>query len=227
MSIDLITIYCPSCGSKLNAKAALIGQTRNCPKCKAPVLIQETTQTAKPEPPPPVNGNATPIIVHNPVMRPIADGPAVGEGDAIIEHLPDRLQFRNRYFVLGTDRLIAVWEINKGWQVNTGNGFTPVKMCIQAIPDQGTFQFVELVVGSPDDGTSLVGIPTELHIFRVAVRGALTSLYRDADEILHKVEANDKLTKLQRNLLLNYLRKIYMFDILAQAHNVVEYLNGE
>ncbi|MDR0870683.1 MAG: zinc ribbon domain-containing protein [Planctomycetaceae bacterium] len=220
---DVITIYCPSCGSKLNAKTALIGQTRNCPKCQTPVFIQE---------PPPiladttVSGSLTPIQFNDPVMRPVADGPAVGEGTAVIENLPERLQFRNRYFVLGADRLVAVWEINKGWQVNTGNGFSPVKMCIQAIPDQGTFQFVELVISSPDDGVSLGGIPSELHIFKVSMRGALTALYRDAGEILHKVDGPGELTALQKNLLLNHLRQIYMYDTLAQAKEILAYLNG-
>lgn len=213
MSVDLITLYCPSCGSKLNAKTALIGQTRNCPKCQTPVLIQEP--------------KITPIEVHDPVMRPLSDAPPVGQGNVPIENLPERLQFRNRYFVLGADRLIAIWEASKGWQINIGNGFTPAKMAIQAIPDQGTFHLVELVVCPPDISVSAGGIPSELHIFRMSVRGALTSLYRDAGEILRKVESADQLTKLQRGLLLNYLRQIYMFDVLAEAQDVMNYLNEE
>ena len=36
----MLQITCPNCHSKLNAKEKLIGQTRNCPKCKTPVLIK-------------------------------------------------------------------------------------------------------------------------------------------------------------------------------------------
>lgn len=35
----MIRIICPGCGSKLNAKEKLVGQTRPCPKCGQPIMI--------------------------------------------------------------------------------------------------------------------------------------------------------------------------------------------
>jgi hypothetical protein len=57
------------------------------------------------------------------------------------------------------------------------------------------------------------------------MRGALTSLFRDDGEILHKVDSVGKLTKNQKNLLLNYLRQNFMYEVLAEAHEVVAFLS--
>ena len=35
----MIRVTCPNCGSKLNAKNELAGQTRKCPKCAQPIQI--------------------------------------------------------------------------------------------------------------------------------------------------------------------------------------------
>ena len=36
----MIRVTCSNCGAKLNAKEKLAGQTRKCPKCSEPVLIE-------------------------------------------------------------------------------------------------------------------------------------------------------------------------------------------
>jgi hypothetical protein len=208
MTDELFQIICPSCGSKLNAKIGLIGQTRNCPKCKEPVLIQRDVpqeQTAL-------------FTVNEPSIVPVQTGPVLGNGTNLIENLPERLEFRNRYLIAGSDRIVALWEIGKGWQVNVGNGFASAKRNFSAIPDQGSFALVELVIDS-------AGIPARLNVFSISVRGALTALFRDQDEILHKIDSTGKLTKNQKILLLNYLRQNFMYEVLAEAREVVTFLS--
>ena len=195
-------IFCQSCGSKLNAREELIGQTRNCPKCSQPVFIQRET--------------VTPISVNEPSITEIPVGPRIGEVGGFIEGLPERLEYRNRYFIVGSDRMIAVWEPGKSWQINAGNGFAPAKKNPNAIPDQGTFALVELVIGSPEDGSRL----ETLKIFKVSVRGALTSLYRDEGEILRKADGPGQLTKHQKNVLMNHLQRQFMYEALAEAVEV-------
>ncbi len=204
-------IICKNCGSRLTAKASLIGQTRNCPKCRAPVLIQRD------EPIPTLPS----IIVNEPSIAPIKTGPSLDEGVGMIDRLPVRLAFRNRYFVLGLDRLIAAWETGKGWQIHVGSGFSPAKKCIDAIPDQGVFQFVEIVISAVNDETTLGGVPTAMNVFKISVRGALTALYRDENAILDRIDCPGELTELQKNLLLDRLSRIFMADMLAEARKVV------
>jgi hypothetical protein len=204
---DLFQIICPSCGSKLNAKINLIGQTRNCPKCREPVLIQRGNSQEQ-----------TSITVNEPSIVTVQTGPTLSDGTLQIENLPKQLEFRNRYLIVGTDRIVATWETGKGWQVNVGNGFASAKRNFSAIPDQGNFVLVELVI-------ALTGIPAGLHVFSISMRGALTSLFRDDGEILHKVDSVGKLTKNQKNLLLNYLRQNFMYEVLAEAHEVVTFLS--
>ena len=127
-----------------------------------------------------------------------------------------KLEFQNRYFILGTDRVIAFWEVSKGWQVNLGTGFAPARSNLAAIPDQGTFAFVEMVMES--------GIPHKLVISRIATRAALTVLARDANEILGKLEEHVELTVAQKDVLLRYLRQIFMSSVLDDAGNVIAYL---
>jgi len=192
---EVFQIYCPSCNSKLNAKASLEGQTRNCPKCKTPVLIQRYFDL---------------------------DDPALVSSEAAAETAgtvrPMQLEFHNRYFILGLDRLIAVWEGSKGWHVNVGTGFAPARTNIAAIPDQGVFAFVEMTMDS--------GVPQKLLISKISSRGALTVLFRDAHAILGKLEEPTDLTVAQKDVLLRYLRQSLMSSVLDGADEVVAYLTS-
>ena len=193
---ETFQIRCPSRNSKLNAKVSLIGQTRNCPKCKTSVLIQ-------PE-------------------RYDLDDPAAGLSESAQESVDSvrlqKLEFHNRYFVLGLDRVIAVWEGNKGWHVNVGTGFAPARNNLAAIPDQGVFAFVEMTMES--------GIPQKLHISRISARGALSVLFRDADAILGKLEEHVELTAAQKDVMLRHLRQMFMSTVLESADTVMVYLTS-
>jgi len=192
---EVFQIFCPSCNSKLNAKISLIGQTRPCPKCKTPVLLQQ----------------------HYDLGAPVAESPAPAATDATSVR-PHQLEFHNRYFVLGLDRVIAVWEGNKGWHVNVGTGFAPARTNLAAIPDQGVFAFVEMTMES--------GIPQKLQISKISSRGALTVLFRDANAILGKLEEPVDLTIAQKDVLLRHLHQMFMSTVLSDAGAVIGYLTS-
>ncbi len=230
MSSELFQIHCPNCGSKLNAKANLIGQTRKCPKCATPFVVQHPEiepATVAEEGGLYATGEAVPESAI--VLPPIANtlGGQRGPVEPNEPVVPTRLEFRNRYLILNPDRIIALWELGKGWQINVGNGFASAKKNVAAIPDQGTFAFVELVIGASDEETSTFGGPRDLHVFRVSVRGALTSLYRDDNEILNKVDGPATLNAVQKNALSNYLRQHFMVEGLADADAVFAALSME
>ena len=190
---DIFQIRCPVCNSKLNAKASLIGQTRNCPKCKTPIVIQQPLNLAEPAAKPP-----DPVTAGSASLR------------------APQLVFQHRYFILGTDRLIAVWEGSQGWQVNVGNGFAPARNNMEMIPDQGIFAFVEMTMES--------GIPHKLLISKISSRGALTVLFRDEHAILGTLEEPVDLTVEQKSILLNHLRQMFMSTVLDNAREVINYL---
>ncbi len=210
MSNELFQILCPNCDCKLNAKTSLIGQTRNCPKCGQPVLIVLPNTTTVNMEMNTAGGAAESGIVLPPLENQL--GP-----QGILENLPTRLEFQNRYLILNPDRVIAIWETGKGWQINVGNGFASAKKNVAAIPDQGTFAFVELVIGKPNAEGLFVGGPRDLHVFQISARGALTSLYRDDNEILNKIDRPTFLNIMQKSALSNYLRQQFMGEALLEA----------
>ena len=192
---EVFQIRCPSCGSKLNAKVSLIGQTRNCPKCQTPIVIQQ------------------PVASEEPAL----ESPETIEALESSVRAP-QLEFHNRYFILGLDRLVAIWEGGKGWHVNVGTGFAPARTNFSAIPDQGVFAFVEMTMDS--------GVPQQLLISKIAVRGALTVLFRDAHAILGKLEEPVDLSVMQKDVLLRHLRQMFMASVLDEAVEVVAYLTS-
>ena len=201
----VLVVYCASCGSKLNAKEELRGQTRKCPKCGQPVLIDD-------KPTEPVSqykqtGGITQTQLTGPTIE-----------DEHIEK-PSRLDFANRYFIVGYDRLIAVWEAGKGWRVNVGAGFALAKQNVGAIPDQGTFTLVELLV---DEARN----PVDMRLYKITKRGALTALYRDESEVLNSIEGIGSLSKAQKAVLVSYMRKNFMQSFFDSEPRIMQYLTN-
>lgn len=206
----MIRVICQNCESKINAKDELLGQRRNCPKCKSPILIQ------------PMETPAEQIHTETPQRSPeiiVNDGATLEASDG----RPLRLLPLYRYFVLGFDRLVAHWESAKSWQVNAGAGFANPRKNPELIPDQGTFAFVELAIKNTDEGQKMTG----LRIFKITLRGALTSLGREEVEILSRLDGPGTLMKAQKNMLMGFLQKNYMFDFLSQGKVVTDYLMSE
>lgn len=207
-------IACPNCKSRLNAKEELIGQTRPCPKCKTPVLITDPAASA-------------------PAEMPIA----TGLGSAAQQLPPTTLQRHNKYIICGASRVLAFWESGRGWMFQVGNGFAPAKSNHSAIPDQGTFVLVELVVGnspqdnSPSDNSPAGDLssglaPQAMRFFQITQRGALTALARDEAEILRHVKSPVALTQPQRSTLHDYCRRQFMFTFWEGAPIFMEYLSS-
>jgi hypothetical protein len=212
MSNDVFQIICGNCGSKLNAKLAIVGQTRNCPKCKNPILIER---------PEPTQSEPTVTTPSAPTITQPEFAPSIGLGGNRLGNLPERLEYRNRYIIVGSDRIIAVWESGRGWQVNVGNGFASAKKNVAAIPDQGTYALTELVIGNSENNMTTVGTPTALNIFKISIRGALTALYRDENEILRKIDCEWNLTKQQQTILWNYLTRNFNIETIAPLRSLI------
>ncbi len=194
-----IRVICKNCGSKLDAKDELRGQTRRCPKCKSPVLIEPETDVKPVSPEPPVSN--------------VEDGGTIR---------PLRLQPNNLYVILGSDKEIAYWKNNEGWFLNVGTGYQQVKRVPERLPEMGSFVLVEGYVAVTDAGRRLKG----LRFKELTGRGVLNALIRSETEILEKAKTPATLSQAQKRFMLEHIRKHYFFEFTEDAPEVTEYLTG-
>lgn len=226
----MFRIECPNCHSKLNAKEKLIGQVRPCPKCKAPLKIE----LPPPEPAASMDWETAVAEKDSPKIdfTPTA-APESRSGDPDQRHAvgglgftrPHRLDPDSKYLILGPNGLVAKWESStKGWELKTTVGFTAAKRNAEAIPKEGRFVLIEIVVRTVEAvGHRLGG----LRVFRLAPRWALGAMAHGEDEILKKIEGHSGLIRDQKLAVRRYLRESYMPEFTHRAHAVTAFLTGD
>ena len=226
-----IRVICKNCGSKIEAKDELLGQSRHCPKCKSVILIMPenksvietqsvsidtTTKTANTYANSDTEHEET-VIAHTDVENQIV----YDNMERLPTHDPPTKLLQNcRYFIFAHDRMLAAWEIGKGWQYNTANGFVSAKINKDMLPSSGTFKFVEMIIEQHDTGKQLTAIRT----FALSGKWAIPAIGREPEEILTKINGKAVMTKQQRQQLLAFIRKHYMPDFLQNAQAVYEFL---
>ncbi len=193
-----IRVVCKSCGSKLDAKDELKGQTRRCPKCGASVLIEPAESSSL---------ISSPDALNN-------------DGNVGLKQL--RMKQDNLYLILGSDKEIAFWKANEGWFLSVGNGFQSIKRVPDSIPDIGNYVLVEGYVKLTDAGRRLMG----LRFRALHGRGVLASLLRSETEILEKAAEGTALTQAQKRFVLQHIRQHYFFEFTEDAPEIIEYLTG-
>ena len=100
----MIRLTCPNCESALNAKDELLGQTRNCPKCGAPVLITEPDPASEP-----------PIEAAPGEPSHDLDKPGLPTLD-----VPKQLDRQNHYLICDRSKLVATWRNDgQSWMLKT------------------------------------------------------------------------------------------------------------
>jgi DNA-directed RNA polymerase subunit M/transcription elongation factor TFIIS len=216
----MLRITCPNCQSSLNAKEKLIGQTRNCPKCQHPVLIEA-----------PDSGSADPVektaslttegmddetpTIH---VEPRDEGEGLAQVTAIADAVTE-LKSPNKYVICDRQRIIAVWE-GDGWQLKTPTGLISAKRNTEQIPALGVFRLVELRVTRTSDAIYLTGIVCH----ELAARWALPAIARGDNQILEKIVGPSGLTRDQKQLVRRYLQETFMPDVWRHNDAIGEYL---
>lgn len=209
----MIRVQCAHCGSKLNAKPELAGQTRKCPKCGQPVLI------AEPEPQP--EAETTPQFEEVPEV--VASTGALAAKETAAEHVPERLNRQHRYLICDRTRLIAMWENNgQGWVVKTNSGMAPASRNQDKLPVEGDFRLVELKLEPTPAGHRLRG----LICYQLTHRWALRNLARGDDAILKAVEGLHGLGREQKNVVRRALHEQFMGPVWQNAHKVLAFLKS-
>ena len=222
-----IRVICKNCGSKIDAKDELLGQTKHCPKCKLPILIAPNLEDQN------TSVNSETDLASTTVAQPLTPRPSPivnqqNENHIVydnMEHLPThdpptKLLPHCRYFIFAHDRMLAAWEIGKGWQYNTVNGFVSAKINQDMLPTSGTFKFIEMIIVQHETSKQLSGIRT----FSLGGRWAIPAIGREPEEILTKIDGKAIMSKQQRLQLLTFIRKHYMADFLHNAKEVYDYL---
>jgi hypothetical protein len=201
----MIRITCPNCQSKLRAKDELVGQTRECPQCHAPVLI------AKPDTLPELPDEAAPEEqIHD-----------IGTPGLPPLDVPKRLDRHNHYLICDRSKLVAAWKDDgQGWMLKTNTGLVSAVRNSEQLPAQGDFKLVELKLQRTDAGVRLAGIQS----YQLAERWALTSLDRGDDQIVSKITALGSLNRDQKNVVRQAVKDRFMREVWAEAGDLLEYL---
>ena len=207
----MIQFTCPNCRAKLQAKPALAGHVRKCPKCGQPVRIVAD---------PAADPNAAGAI---PVDDALPDQHVLPPTE---EHLPthrppERLNRESHYLICDKTHLVATWENNgNGWMIKSGSGFIPAKRNRDRLPTQGEFQLVELKFAMTPEGKRLVGIACH----QLAPHWALTTLDQGDDLIVEKITGPGCLNRDQKALVRLVFKEQFMRPVWEQATGVLDYL---
>lgn len=177
----------------------MVGQTRPCPKCQTPILIVVPEEVSPPS-----------MVASEPLPPTVETA------------LPTRLEPRHWYLICDPESVVASWQHQDGWQVRVGagSGFTSARRNAAAIPDQGVFALVELVIGATESGFG----PRGLRFFGITKRGGLSAIGRGEEEILNDLDGPVALTRPQRTALLEHLRRATMYTFWSESSELLDFL---
>ncbi|HUS39823.1 MAG TPA: hypothetical protein VMX74_10260 [Pirellulales bacterium] len=210
----MIRVLCGACGSKLNAKDEMAGQTRKCPKCGKPVLI--------PRPEPAGEPSADEMVG---LDKPVADQHVHGASDTKLStvEVPERLDRSSHYLICDKSRVFAAWKSDaKGWMLHTNSGLLPAARNHDLLPDQGDFKLIQLKLGTTGDGHRLCG----LIAYQLAQRWAMPKLERGDHQILSAVTGAGALTRQQKDIVRQAIKDRFMYEVWKDADEVLEFLDN-
>jgi hypothetical protein len=207
----MIRVTCSSCGTKLNAKEKIAGQTRPCPKCGQPIYI------TVPE--------GVEILPSVPLEEP--DPTQVGltgnRQRLMSQHLLDRLNRHYRYWVCDSTHVIALWANDgKGWVLKTNAGMISAARNREKVPCEGNFVLIELKLGTVEEGLKLQGITA----YKIPQRWALPTIAEGDDVICTKIAGYGTLTREQKSVIRLALKEHFMYEIWEGATKVLEFLSN-
>lgn len=207
----MIRFICPHCGSKLEARDEIVGQTRKCPKCRNLVTVPPPGAPWRAAEP---SKDGSPAVAQPPVEAAIR--PPVS--------FPARLLPHNRYLICDRSGVFAAWEGGgQGWLLRTDHGYSPVARNPDKLPSQGDFKLVELQMSVEHERPLL----RALRVFQLARRWALASLIRSDEAVLKTITGPGSLNRDQKNGIRQYLGQRMMREIWGDNQPVLDYLGNQ
>jgi hypothetical protein len=239
---NMISIKCPKCDSKLNAKDELAGQTRKCPKCGNPIKIpapegqaekpspsETLEQSQQPQPQSQQSQSQQPQQPAQPQQpqteskEPQQHVEEIQQGSLPSFHKPERLNRLNTYIICDRTRLVAMWQNNgKGWQLKSGQSFLSAVRNRDQLPSQGEFKLIELKVASTEKGKRLMGLDS----FTLAKSWALPALAKSDDAILAKVTGHGSFSKDLKAISRMTIKEMFMHEMLEHAKDIFQFLEN-
>lgn len=230
----MIRIQCKSCGSKLNAKAKLAGQTRKCPKCGEPIVIpaevkdavedavKSTVEDSAGDGSEKSSENATAVDEAASTPTPIIFGSEATEA-LPTKNILKRLNRASRYLICDKTNIRAAWNNDgRGWMLKVSSGFSSVKANRDALPAYGSFTLVELAMKHTDDGLKL----DALEMYQLASRFAMTKLERSDDDICSAITSQGSLSREQKASVYQIFRTLFMRAVWGDSAEVLEFLRN-
>lgn len=136
---------------------------------------------------------------------------------------PKRLEPKFRYVILSSERMLAYWQMDRGWQWNDGTKLVSAKRNSELLPKQGDFRFIELQMGESNGEFQI----TKLRIFQLARHYSVTKIALDENEILTTITGVSGLDSRQKQALLQGFKAHLMRSVWADAQPIYEYLFNE
>jgi len=202
----MIRVKCPACGTTLDARDDLAGQTRNCPRCDGPVPIPEAGGGQSPP-----TEELTPIIFTNPAAERLP-----------IKKFIDRLGRQNRYVICDKTMVLATWRNDgQSWMVRGASGFMPARRCSESLPHYGNYVLVEFEMAQTDEGLRLAAINS----FQLAERFALPKLDKGDDEILQSIVDYGCLSREQKFAVRLALKDEFLREV-WDSPEILDYLSN-
>jgi len=203
----MIRVKCPGCGTPLDARDDLAGQTRNCPRCEEPIEIPGTP-AGESQP----TEELTPIIFYSEAAQRLPT-----------KKFLDRLCRTNRYLICDKTMLLATWRNDgAGWMVRTPSGFVPARRDSQSLPHYGNFVLVELEMAQTDEGLRLAAINS----FQLATRFAMTKLDKGDDDIVQSIVDYGCLSREQKFAVRQALKEEFLREVWGENPEVLDYLSN-
>jgi len=249
----MLVVQCPGCSARFKAKDELLGQTRKCPKCSAPILIEEGKTATKLVPKPAAEAPAPAESPAPAAPEPQAETPAsdtvssqisfvqsglgapAATDDSGSESSDDsdahdhckpikKLNRTYRYVIMAKDRVTAYWKADgHGWILKTRFGNVACMKNRDQIPAQGTFVLVEIILLRADEGMHLAG----LRVFKLGANRALDALSKSDDMIVSKITGTGALGREQKVAVRAFIRDQFMSAVWQDAVRVNEFLGDQ
>lgn len=234
--MEALRVRCFACHVGMRIKGEHAGKLKKCPACGTVFLVPKHGGESLPPPetvfkerrekdekkrlqPEKILDNPA---VSNPVETPPA--PILHDEQEPITpaERPKRLEPRNRYLVLDSQKIIACWQLGKGWQVFHEGKWTSVKRQPQLLPKQGDFRLVELDF-TPDGENIYL---TRLRSYQLAQQYAISKLAGDDAAILSAITRSAGLLGPQKRAIMEFLKGQFMRETWTYSTSIYDFLLG-
>lgn len=233
--MEALRVRCFSCHVGMRIKGEHAGKLKKCPACGTVFLVPRHGGEALPPPETTLKSSRRKEEKTENKAEKISEPPAASEVATLPPSIqpdmpesimpveqPKRLEPRNRYLVLDSQKVVAFWQLEKGWQVFHEGKWVPVKRQPQLLPKQGDFRLVELDFTPEGENIYL----TRLRIYQLAQQYSISKLAGDDTAILSTITRSAGLLGPQKRAIMDFLKTQFMRETWTHTTSIYDFLLG-